>query len=122
MCLDDPSLYIPKFCGLYSNSQNLAVVMSYAGTPLPHIFSAPNIQKQQIVSMLKSLHQKGIHHHDVRAENLMVGYDGVVTLVDFDRAVNVQGDCPHCPDVEMINALQKCMGDVGYVANGYTCK
>ncbi|KAJ7843538.1 hypothetical protein B0H14DRAFT_2585677 [Mycena olivaceomarginata] len=110
MCLDDPYLHTPRFHGLYSNAQNFAVVMSYAGTPLPDIFSAPDIQKVEIINILKLLHRHEIHHHDVRAENLMVNSAGVITLVDFDRAVKVDGDCRYCPDVEMMDVLQECTG------------
>ncbi|KAJ7734246.1 hypothetical protein B0H16DRAFT_154417 [Mycena metata] len=77
MCHDDPWLRAPKFHGLYSDGHNLAVVMSYVGTPLRDIFSAPDAQKREIVDILKSLHRSGIHHHDVRAENLMIGHDGI---------------------------------------------
>ncbi|KAJ7467745.1 hypothetical protein FB451DRAFT_1560831 [Mycena latifolia] len=87
MCLDDPQLRVPTFRGLYSNTDNFAIVMSYAGTAMPHIFSAPDAQKMEIISILKSLHRNGIHHNNVRAENLMVNPYGVVTLVDFDKAV-----------------------------------
>jgi hypothetical protein len=45
MCLDDPQLHVPTFRGLYSNADNFAIVMSYAGTAMPHIFSAPDAQK-----------------------------------------------------------------------------
>lgn len=53
----------------------------------------------------------------------MVNYDGTITLVDFDRAVRVDGECRHCPGVEMMDALQecmrpKCMRD-GYDASAY---
>ncbi|KAJ7696110.1 kinase-like domain-containing protein [Mycena olivaceomarginata] len=109
MCLSDPHLHTPRFRGLYSNSRDFAVVMSYAGTPLPDIFSAADIQRREIVTILKLLHRNGIHHHDVRAENLMVNHDGAITLVDFDRAVKVDGECRHCPDVEMVEALQERM-------------
>ncbi|KAJ7440493.1 hypothetical protein B0H11DRAFT_2099297 [Mycena galericulata] len=118
LCLDHPEIRAPEFQGLYSNSHNFGIVMSYAGTAMKDIFSAPDDQKQQLVSILKALHGKDIHHHDVRAENIMVNHRGVVTLVDFDRAVIVDGRCSYCPDLEMIAVLERSMG----IAQGYeTC-
>ncbi|KAJ7788349.1 kinase-like domain-containing protein [Mycena olivaceomarginata] len=118
LCLSDPHLRTPRFRGLYSNARAFAVVTSYAGTPLPDIFSAADDQKWEIVNILKLLHRNGIHHHDVRAENLMVNSAGVITLVDFDRAVKVDGDCRHCPDAEIMEALQECMRAPEYM-DGY---
>ncbi|KAJ7434591.1 hypothetical protein FB451DRAFT_1467481 [Mycena latifolia] len=83
MCLDDPQLRVPTSRGLYSNTDNFAIVMSYAGTTMPHIFSPPDAQNRY--------NRNGIHHNDVRAENLMVNPYGVVTLVDFDKAVKTDG-------------------------------
>ncbi|KAJ7824080.1 kinase-like domain-containing protein [Mycena olivaceomarginata] len=118
LCLSDPHLRTPRFRGLYSNARAFAVVTSYAGTPLPDIFSAADDQKWEIVNILQLLHRNGIHHHDVRAENLMVNSAGVITLVDFDRAVKVDGDCRHCPDAEIMEALQECMRAPEYM-DGY---
>ncbi|KAJ7881836.1 hypothetical protein B0H13DRAFT_1891159 [Mycena leptocephala] len=99
---------------------HLVLLNGRIGTPLSDIFSAPNLQKREIVNILKLLHRNRIHHHDVRAENLMVNYDGAITLVDFDRAVKVDGDeCRHCPDVELMGALQECMRAPGCLGDGY---
>ncbi|KAJ7077490.1 hypothetical protein C8R44DRAFT_826067 [Mycena epipterygia] len=81
--------------------------MSYAGTAMKDIFSAPDDQKQQLVSTLRALHRRDIHRHDVRAENIMVNHRGVVTLVDFDRATIVDRRCSYCPDLEMIAVLER---------------
>jgi serine/threonine protein kinase len=76
------------------------------------------ISRQQLVSILEALHRKGIHHHDVRAENIMLNHRGLVTLVDFDRARIVDGGCSYCPDLEIVGVLVRSMG----LAQGYeTC-
>ncbi|KAJ7710838.1 hypothetical protein B0H17DRAFT_5488 [Mycena rosella] len=64
LCLDDPQIRVPTFLGLYSNTRQFGVVMSYAGMAIPDIFCAPDEQKKQIIFILKSLHRNGIHHHD----------------------------------------------------------
>jgi hypothetical protein len=48
----------------------------------------------------------------------MVNSAGAITPVDFDRAVKVDGDCRHCPDAEMMDALQECMCAPEYM-DGY---
>ncbi|KAJ7768116.1 hypothetical protein DFH07DRAFT_1008735 [Mycena maculata] len=118
LCLDHPELHAPEFRGLYSSSHSFGIVMSYAGTAIKDIFSAPEAQKAQLVSMFKMLHGNGIHHHDVRNENVMVNHHGVLTLVDFDRAVILDGKCSsYCPDLETIVVLEKSMGNAqGYEA------
>jgi tRNA A-37 threonylcarbamoyl transferase component Bud32 len=128
LCLDHPGIRAPQFQGLYSGSRDLGIAMSYAGTAMKDIFSATDHEKfvfrlgypcaspdtvarQQLVSILQALHRKGIHHHDVRAENIMVNHRGFVTLVDFDRAVIVDERCSYCPDLEMIAVLERSMGN-----------
>ncbi|KAJ7710952.1 kinase-like domain-containing protein [Mycena rosella] len=122
LCLDDPQIRVPTFLGLYSNTRQFGVVMSYAGMAIPDIFCAPDEQQKQIISILKSLHRNGIHHHDVRAENLMVDHHGVIRIVDFDRAVKSGVYCSYCPDLEIIEALQECVdGHVqGFDTSPYT--
>jgi tRNA A-37 threonylcarbamoyl transferase component Bud32 len=71
-----------------------------------------------MVNILKLLHRNRIHHHDVRAEDLMVNSAGVITLINFDRAVKVDRDCCHCLDAEIMEVLQECMHAPEYM-NGY---
>ncbi|KAJ7212492.1 hypothetical protein GGX14DRAFT_446564, partial [Mycena pura] len=110
LCHEYPEIRTPQFLGLYSNPRNFGIVMSYAGTAVKDIYSAPDDQKRQLVSILKALHRKGIHHHDVRSENIMINSRRLVTLVDFDRACLVDGGCIFCSDMEMIGLLEASMG------------
>ncbi|KAJ7089613.1 hypothetical protein C8R44DRAFT_892302 [Mycena epipterygia] len=109
-CLNYPHINVPTFQGLYSDGHRFAIVMSYAGTGMKSIFTASNDQKRQIIIILTALHQKNIHHHDVRADNILVDHRGVVTLVDYDKAVTVDGKCSYCSDIEVIDVLRDSMG------------
>lgn len=40
----------------------------------------------QLTSRLAELNRRGVQHRDVRAENVLVGDDGAVRLLDFDQA------------------------------------
>ncbi|KAF7328434.1 Kinase-like protein [Mycena sanguinolenta] len=109
-CLEYPHINVPTFRGLYSDGHRFAIVMSYAGTGMENIFIASDDQKRQIITILTALHRKNIHHHDVRADNILVDHRGVVTLVDYDKAVTVNGKCSYCSDIEVIDALRDSMG------------
>ncbi|KAJ7712205.1 hypothetical protein B0H16DRAFT_1479652 [Mycena metata] len=106
MCHDDLWLRAPKFHGLYSDGHNLAVVMSYVGTPLRDNFSAPDAQKREIVDILKSLHRSGIHHHDVGPSH------------SLSPSTSLSRQISGCPDVEVIDALQQCLGGEECMSNG----
>jgi hypothetical protein len=45
LCLHHPEIRAPQFRGLYSSPRNFGIVMSYAGTAMKDIFSAPDDQK-----------------------------------------------------------------------------
>jgi hypothetical protein len=64
------------------------------------------LARRQLLTALHKLHSCGIHHHDVRPSNVMVDNSGVVTLIDFDRAEEVYGECKDCPDLEVISFLE----------------
>lgn len=38
---------------------------------------------RQLISGLKFLHDNGIAHNDIKAENVMVGVDGIVKIIDY---------------------------------------
>ncbi|KAI0780592.1 kinase-like domain-containing protein [Trametes elegans] len=49
-----------------------------------------------IVLALEFLHTHGIVHCDIKPENLVLGADGYLMLVDFGLAQSMQGDAPWC--------------------------
>jgi 3-deoxy-D-manno-octulosonic acid kinase len=48
---------------------------------------------REVGACIASLHARGVHHADLNAHNLLVGADGAVYVLDFDRGrVRARGD------------------------------
>ncbi|KAJ7212490.1 hypothetical protein GGX14DRAFT_446563, partial [Mycena pura] len=112
-CSQDPELAVPPFCGLYTDGQeHFAIVTPYAGNALGSIYEAEESERRQLVEALHALHRNGIHHHDIRSENVLVNEQGRVTLIDFDRASKIDGPCENCSDHAVITAMEgyDCQG------------
>ncbi|KAJ6522454.1 kinase-like domain-containing protein [Mycena capillaripes] len=115
-CADFPGLAVPTFCGLFTDGRQYGIVTPYVGKAIEATSGADASQRVQLVQVLRRLHKHGIHHHDVRPENVMVNDAGAVTLIDFDRAQWVDGPCPNCIDSELIASMEretKTMDDPG---------
>ncbi|KAJ7718855.1 hypothetical protein DFH07DRAFT_973111 [Mycena maculata] len=116
-CVDFPGLAVPTFLGLFTDGRQYGIVTPYVGKTIGTISGADASQRQvaQLVQVLRRLHKHGIHHHDVRPENVMVNDNGVVTLIDFDHAQWVDGPCPNCIDSEVITSMEReTMDDSGH--------
>ncbi|KAJ7931866.1 hypothetical protein B0H13DRAFT_1857519 [Mycena leptocephala] len=102
------TLSVPPYRGVVSGQKRTGVIMSYQGTPIGNIEQATDEQKQQLARTLKSLHEIGIHHHDVRGENVLVDERGALTLIDFHQPqfVEVERICYGCPDTQLNSCFQ----------------
>ncbi|GLB43209.1 hypothetical protein LshimejAT787_1301100 [Lyophyllum shimeji] len=88
---------IPHVFGLFQDVEGdtLALVMSNVGTSLwdrrpdkeDIEFFASKAERIAFARVLESIHDAGVRHRDIRAENLLVDDSGVVSIVDFDQAV-----------------------------------
>jgi serine/threonine protein kinase len=119
-CQDHLGLAVATFHGLYSDGWRFGVVTRFMGSAIGPLDHAPLDQRygfhvvaahlifarQQLLTALHKLHSCGIHHHDVRPANIMVDNSGAVTLIDFDRAEEVYGECKGCSDLEVISSLE----------------
>ncbi|KAJ7501035.1 hypothetical protein B0H11DRAFT_2224875 [Mycena galericulata] len=105
-CQQYPEVAVPTFYGLYSDGWRFAVVTRYVGSTIGPFDDAEQGQRQQLRRILHALHHRGIHHHDVRPANVMVNKSGVVTLIDFDRASWVHGECKNCTDLQVMSSLE----------------
>ncbi|KAJ7076529.1 hypothetical protein C8R44DRAFT_863362 [Mycena epipterygia] len=105
-CQRYPGLAVPTFCGLYSDGLRFGVVTSYAGTAICSFRDATRDQRQQLLRILLTLHRNGIHHHDVRPANVMLDKSGILTLIDFDRAKRVDGECTDCTDLRVMSFME----------------
>ncbi|KAJ6529586.1 hypothetical protein B0H10DRAFT_241450 [Mycena sp. CBHHK59/15] len=100
-------LSVPTLWAMVSGEEEAGVVMSYTGTPIPSLERASAEQRQELVRTLASLHDLGIHHHDVRANNVLVNGKGALTLIDFDQAEFIDGPCMGCPDADVLSLLRE---------------
>ncbi|KAG6910058.1 hypothetical protein DXG01_013504 [Tephrocybe rancida] len=96
---------IPYVFGLFEDveTQTLALVMENAGATvwecrLPdkskrHELTISELEKAQFLDALKSIHDAGVRHRDLRIENLTINHDGDPYIIDFDRsALDADGD------------------------------
>jgi len=96
-CLQYPRLAVATLHGLYSDGWRIGLVTRYVGSAIGPLGDAPLGQRyysfpciiahlihsrKQLLTALRVLHQRGIHHHDVRPANVMVDKFGVVTLTE----------------------------------------
>ncbi|KAG6916560.1 hypothetical protein DXG01_006386 [Tephrocybe rancida] len=91
---------IPHYFGLFKDVEGdtLALVITKGGTSLPKrkpqlvpyeydsSFSVSMSEKADFIKVLESIHAAGVRHRDIRGANLVVNDDGVVNIIDFDRA------------------------------------
>ncbi|KAG6856564.1 hypothetical protein H0H87_003064, partial [Tephrocybe sp. NHM501043] len=91
---------IPYHFGLFKDVEGdtLALILTNGGTPLPDrkpqlnpheydpSFSVSSSERADFIRVLKSIHAAGVRHRDIRGDNLVVNEDGVVNIIDFDRA------------------------------------
>jgi hypothetical protein len=54
--------------------------------PLTHLTHLAHLVATDLLSGLAYLHQQGVAHRDVKPDNLVFGWDGVLRLVDFGTA------------------------------------
>ncbi|KAJ6521877.1 hypothetical protein B0H19DRAFT_1086328 [Mycena capillaripes] len=98
-------LAVPVARGVVSDGNETGAVMTYEGSPVRDLGRAATEQKRQLAAVLRSLHGRGIHHHDVREDNVLVDDRGHVTLIDFHRA-ELNAHCLNCSDTAMLQSLQ----------------
>ncbi|KAJ7076245.1 kinase-like domain-containing protein [Mycena belliarum] len=106
-CMDFHGLAVPTFRGLFTDGRQYGIVTPYVGKTIGTITGANTSQRAQLVRVLHQLHKNGIHHHDVRPENVMVNDAGVITLIDFDCAQLVDGPCPNCIDSAVMASIER---------------
>ena len=92
--LDHPGL--PVFSGSYENDETIVIVREFVeGVSLERHARENDLSEQQIVQLcvklcdiLAYLHHRDepIIHRDIKPQNVIVGSDGTITLIDFDIA------------------------------------
>jgi len=80
----------------YTEYTNFAV-LSYdriEGEPIADYLAKNGFERKawfrclsELSSLLDSIHKKGVIHRDLRPDNVLVGQDGTIALIDFDQAV-----------------------------------
>ncbi|KAG6909491.1 hypothetical protein DXG01_017213 [Tephrocybe rancida] len=88
---------VPHHFGLFKDTESdtLALIMTKGGTSLPKripqpeydpSFTVTKSERDDFIKALESIHAAGVRHRDIRGDNLVVNNDGVVNIIDFDRA------------------------------------
>ncbi|KAJ6467970.1 hypothetical protein C8R47DRAFT_810437 [Mycena vitilis] len=86
---------IPKVYGMFDDLEGgaIALVMSHCGSCLSALQPDPAValsvlseQRAHFIAILENIHRAGVHHHDIRPENLMLTEAGEAAIIDFDRA------------------------------------
>ncbi|KAF4573544.1 hypothetical protein AB1N83_009777 [Pleurotus pulmonarius] len=87
---------IPKYYGLFEDprSGHLMLVTRHEGLPLPHKIPdfkdsetvVPESWRDEFLSALAGIHEAGVCHKDVQADNLLVNSDDEVCIANFARA------------------------------------
>jgi serine/threonine protein kinase len=75
---------IPVFLGIFSWSKFNFIITSFVtGRNPQHLTELTQSQKQELLSIVASVHDHGIQHCDIDARNVIVRPNGRVFLVDF---------------------------------------
>ena len=88
--LISPHIHIIQILGSFSEHRNMCLVLEYiSGTALTHLeLSASTLAKDmyQLIIGLIHIHEHRVMHRDLKLNNIMIGSDGNLKIVDFGCA------------------------------------
>ncbi|KAF5375712.1 hypothetical protein D9615_009341 [Tricholomella constricta] len=81
------------------------ILLARVGDPIQDEDVQPHITA--IIEAVSQFHQAGIHHHDLRLDNITVDGAGRIFILDFGRAVHADqcSDTSRCPDQIWLEGL-----------------
>jgi serine/threonine protein kinase len=114
-----PACSVPRFWGAFTGDI-LCIISSDAGHAIDsfHALSTRQVYVNSLMFLplnfrsrysltvaVKQLHRRGIHHHDLRKENILVDSHGILSIIDFDNSVFGEECMSWCPDLELLASL-----------------
>ncbi|KAJ7151401.1 hypothetical protein C8R43DRAFT_886703 [Mycena crocata] len=77
---------LPRMFGLFAGRGLTVLVLTHRGAPLAQMHELGGSQRTALYDALRALHQRGVAHGDLRADNVVVSEDGVPSLIDLSHA------------------------------------
>ncbi|KAF8885265.1 hypothetical protein CPB84DRAFT_1850462 [Gymnopilus junonius] len=109
MLMDDAGQSL--YCRERERSGNVDVIST---------ISATEEERDAFMRTLKSLHDAGVRHNDIHAENLLINSRNEVFIVDFDRACLEVDDVENMLELQVMNKILPIMKlHIGYSVQGH---
>ncbi|KIJ68512.1 hypothetical protein HYDPIDRAFT_106713 [Hydnomerulius pinastri MD-312] len=106
---------VPRVIGVYSDSWisgNLSIAMEvphHVGWHTAHP-DMPREAKEAVINVFERIHSQGVMHGDVTLQDILIGDDGRVAIINFEKAACTQAlelSClPRCSPVDLDRELR----------------
>ncbi|KAF8591396.1 hypothetical protein K439DRAFT_892534 [Ramaria rubella] len=93
--LTDKALPVPIFHGYYQSQAGGVLILQDCGIALKHV--SPSTWSRVCQAVLK-LHQRGLHHHDLRLSNIAMDRRGRISILDWATATEASECGGECSD------------------------
>jgi serine/threonine protein kinase len=112
---------IPRLAcwGRLDGSFIFALGTSMCGRPV-ELQGLTDLQKKEALDTLKSVHQYGIIHGDLRKDNILMNDDGKIMLIDFGRATFARSNEEYNKEIGALKGMLHISEDTDVVRSNAT--